>query len=85
MKKPYETRWHNFGPCCICQKRLTDKRYSRYCCSKECDQIGEANMKAAIARGKARLKRFFAGKPRRKDDDEPLGQPTIAGHHRGAP
>ena len=76
MKSPYAVRWRTFGPCCICQKKLTDKRYSRYCCSKECDDIGEANMKAAIERGKAWLKKFFAGKPRYKEDETPLGQPT---------
>jgi len=82
-KKPIRPRWRNSGPCCICHKRLTDERYSRYCCSQKCDDIGETNIKASIARGKARLKRFFAGKPRYKDDEEPLGQPTI--NTRGAP
>ena len=76
MKSPYKTRWHNSGPCCICQKQLTAERYSRYCCCEACDDIGEANMKAAIERGNASLNIFFAGRPRYKEDEEPLGQPT---------
>lgn len=78
MKKPYKTNWRTFGPCCICQKRLTDKRYSRGCCSKKCDDIGEANMQKSIKRGKELGKK--ANRPRYKEvvgDDEPLGTPTV--------
>ena len=71
MKKPYQTRWRNFGPCCICSARLTDERYSRYCCSKACDDIGENNIKASMARGRVRLKAFFAGKPQPDPDADP--------------
>lgn len=79
MKHPRPIRKYRSGPCCICQKQLTDKRYSQYCCSKECDDIGEANMQVSIERGKAWLKKFYAGKPRYRENEEPLGKPTIGG------
>ena len=71
MKSPYKTRWRRGGPCCICGDRLTAQRHSRYCCSEACDDKAEANMKAATARGKARLRRFFAGKPQPDPDADP--------------
>ena len=80
MKNPYKTRDYRPGPCCICQKKLTAERYSRYCCSKECDDKGDENMKASIARAKVRLKKFYGRLWKHYEEDEtPLGQPTMTG------
>ena len=62
--KPIKPRWRLAGPCCICREPLTDERHSRYCCSKECGDKAEADMKASIERTrKKRAKRSPVPQP----------------------